>query len=288
MPLFSVVIPVFNRAHIVQRAIDSVLNQTFSDFELLIVDDGSTDNSSEIVLKNQDTRLKYLYQENQGVCAARNHGASCATGDFLVFLDSDDFVISTWLEEFAILLSKKAVKLVFCDVEMLNVRTQKKLLYKASNPYQETNNKTSDGLYLTGAFCIQKEYFKELGGYDTKIKFGENTELRFRVIRKMPEISFTNKIGLIYEMSNEGSQNPGNKIASIHYLMKKHVWFFKKYPHALRLYLQNLGIAYFRLNEYSKARLYLFKAFLVQPWKLMTFIRLMVSLIPSFAKRLWN
>jgi glycosyltransferase involved in cell wall biosynthesis len=288
MPYFSVIIPVYNRASIVQKAIDSVLDQTFNDFEVIIIDDGSTDGTREKVLANQDPRLQYHYQPNQGVCAARNYGALSGKGVYFVFLDSDDSVTKNWLEEFAHQLNIKPSVLVFCDVEMLNVKTKKRILYTATNPYREKKAKQSDGLYLTGAFCVRSDYFRKLGGYDTALKFGENTELRFRIIQNMPEIAFTNKTGLIYEMSNEGSQNPQNKIESIHYLLSKHAWFFKKYPHARRFYLQNLAIAFGRINEFSKARSYLLRAYLTQPWKLTTLIRLLFSLLPLTAKRLWK
>jgi glycosyltransferase involved in cell wall biosynthesis len=89
MPLFSVIIPTFNRAAFIGEAVESVLRQTCHDFELIVVDDGSTDHTRE-ALAPYASRLRYLHQENQGVSSARNSGIHAATGQWIAFLDSDD------------------------------------------------------------------------------------------------------------------------------------------------------------------------------------------------------
>lgn len=94
-PKVSVIIPTHNRAHFLAAAIQSVLRQEFRDFELLIVDDGSTDHTKQVVQSFNDSRLFYFYQENKGVSAAVNHGIRCARGDYIARLDSDD----VWLPE---------------------------------------------------------------------------------------------------------------------------------------------------------------------------------------------
>lgn len=90
-PLFSVVIPLYNCRDYIGSAIQSVLNQTFDDFEIIMVDDGSTDSSDEIVKSIADPRIRYIRQENQGVSVARNTGIENAYGEFVAFLDADDY-----------------------------------------------------------------------------------------------------------------------------------------------------------------------------------------------------
>ena len=93
MLLISVIIPCYNRANVISKAIESVINQTVKEWELIIVDDGSTENVKEVInpfLK--DDRIKYFYQENKGVSTARNYGVNNSQGNFIVFLDSDDFL----------------------------------------------------------------------------------------------------------------------------------------------------------------------------------------------------
>lgn len=89
MPLVSVIIPTYNRAHVLERAIQSVLGQTYSGFELIVVDDGSTDGTTELLTDYQD-RLTVLVQDNLGVSAARNAGIGRSQGELIAFLDSDD------------------------------------------------------------------------------------------------------------------------------------------------------------------------------------------------------
>ena len=89
-PFFSVIIPTFNRRAFVKIAAESVLNQSFDDFELIIADDGSLDGTAETIRALNDSRIKYFYQENKGVSAARNAALKISRGEFIAFLDSDD------------------------------------------------------------------------------------------------------------------------------------------------------------------------------------------------------
>lgn len=98
MPNVSVVVPAYNQGHYLAQAIQSVLDQTYQHFEIIVVDDGSTDNSREIVEAYSDPRIHYIYQENRGLPAARNTGLRNATGQFLTYLDSDDLFLPQKIE----------------------------------------------------------------------------------------------------------------------------------------------------------------------------------------------
>ena len=89
-PIFSIIVPTFNRAKNLPSCIMSILTQSFTDWELIIIDDGSTDKTSEVVHSYEDTRLRYVWQENQERSAARNHGLELTKGEWICFLDSDD------------------------------------------------------------------------------------------------------------------------------------------------------------------------------------------------------
>lgn len=105
---FSVIIPVYNAEQTLERCLRSVQIQNFSDFEAIIVDDGSADQSAAIVRKYAETdhRFRYVYQKNQGVSAARNYGISKAVGEFIVFLDSDDQYKQDYLQQFNKLIAE--------------------------------------------------------------------------------------------------------------------------------------------------------------------------------------
>lgn len=122
-PYFSVIMPVYNRAELVKESIDSVLRQTFQDFELICINDGSTDNTLEVLseLEKIDPRIKVISHENKGRCQARNSGIAHAKGKWIAFLDSDDFYLDNHLETLQTLIKRFpsfsgiATELVFED-----------------------------------------------------------------------------------------------------------------------------------------------------------------------------
>ena len=99
-PFFSIIVPTYNRAQNIKGAIESVLLQTYTSWELIIIDDGSTDHTKEVISKFTDTRINYIYQKNQERSCARNNGIKVAKGQYICFLDSDDFYLANHLQSF--------------------------------------------------------------------------------------------------------------------------------------------------------------------------------------------
>ncbi|WP_027327011.1 glycosyltransferase family 2 protein [Helicobacter pametensis] len=108
----SVILPTFNRAELLQRCIDSILNQNEREFELIVVDDGSVDHTSEILQRYQDARLKVLYQDNQGVSSARNFGLRHALGEYITFIDSDDYIFQGFFRDAKVLLYQEGLDML--------------------------------------------------------------------------------------------------------------------------------------------------------------------------------
>lgn len=100
--MFSIIIPVYNVEQYLDKCLKSISKQTFLDFECIIVDDGSPDNSNAIIDKyvNKDQRFKVIHQKNMGLSAARNTGLDAAKGDYIAFVDSDDYIANDYLEKF--------------------------------------------------------------------------------------------------------------------------------------------------------------------------------------------
>jgi glycosyltransferase involved in cell wall biosynthesis len=122
----TVIIPTFNRADIIPRAINSIINQTYQNWELIIIDDGSTDNTKDIIKKFlKDKKVRYFYQDNGGVCSARNLGIRKATGEYIAFLDSDDEFLRRKIEKQVRKIKKNKADMVICNV--LEYREDKKI-----------------------------------------------------------------------------------------------------------------------------------------------------------------
>lgn len=121
LPEVSVIVPTYNRADLIRDSIDSVLNQTFQDFEIVVIDDGSTDNTKNIVEEYSDSRIKYFYQKNAGLNAARNSGIRESCGKYIAYIDSDDIWEPTKLEKQVRVLEKfPDVGLVYCGSSLID------------------------------------------------------------------------------------------------------------------------------------------------------------------------
>ena len=118
MTKFSIIIPLYNKENEMRRTIKSVLAQSYGDFELLIVNDGSTDNSVEIVNEFNDTRIKLLNQANRGVSSARNYGIKSSKHEYIALLDADDF----WGKDYLLKLRKIQKKVAYSCIAMLGVK----------------------------------------------------------------------------------------------------------------------------------------------------------------------
>lgn len=118
--MVSVVIPTYNRDKVVLCAVNSVLNQTYEDLEIIVVDDGSTDNTKMILESISDKRFRYVYQENAGACAARNRGIELARGDYIAFHDSDDIWHLDKLKKQMDIFIKYNPDIIFCKLNCIS------------------------------------------------------------------------------------------------------------------------------------------------------------------------
>ena len=131
--MFSVIVPVYNVEQYLDKCLASILGQTYKDFECIVVDDGSTDNSSAIIDKyvKQDQRFKVLHQKNMEPSAARNAGLAIAQGDYIAFVDSDDYISNEYLEKFALKIANTDADIVICGVIEVLTNSQKTVCFQA-------------------------------------------------------------------------------------------------------------------------------------------------------------
>jgi glycosyltransferase involved in cell wall biosynthesis len=187
MPFFSIVIPVYNKEKFVAATLKSVLEQTFTDFEIILINDGSTDESEARIFEFNDARIKYHSNKNHGVAAARNFGIEKATAKFICFPDADDYWYSNFLETMHHYIAELPEQKVFaCAIEIETnnniIKAQYSLPAKSDFEIVDFFEASQKECVLwTSSVCIHKSVFDKVGTFDAIIKYGEDTELWIRI-----------------------------------------------------------------------------------------------------------
>lgn len=204
---FSVIIPAFNAAASLRRAIDSVLGQTFRSFEVIVVDDGSSDHTSDVA-RSYGNAVRLLTQDNQGVAVARNHGAASATGDWLTFLDADDWYYATRLHAHGELIRQyPGLELFTADYDYINESgaflgasmeqhpsgrsARAKAAGEAStvlDSASELESFVADHFGDTHTLTVRAKLFNAVGGYPSGFKVCEDVHLLIRLVAKAKRI----------------------------------------------------------------------------------------------------
>lgn len=216
---FSVIIPLYNKAPYADKAIQSVLAQTFADYELVIVDDGSKDNSAKIAERAIEGHgnCRLMKQENAGVSMARNNGVAASKGDYLCFLDADDWWEPTFLEEMSKLIVEFPEAGIYgTNYTIVNETRHKTRVAKVGIEdgfekgyinYCQVYARTMYMPLWTGAVCIPRMVFEEMQGFPIGISLGEDFLLWIRIALKY-KVVFLNKALSYYnqdvEVANRG------------------------------------------------------------------------------------
>jgi glycosyltransferase involved in cell wall biosynthesis len=199
MPYFSIIIPVFNKEKFVAKTLESVLVQTFSDFEVIVVNDGSTDDSETEILGFKDGRIKYFSKKNEGVAVARNFGIEKALADYICFLDADDYWYPNFLETMERYASELPDQKVFAskiEIETKNKRVMAKYSVDGNSGFVIVDffkASQKECVLWSSCTCLHKSVFEKTGTFDTRIRHGEDTELWIRIGLQFP-IVFINKV----------------------------------------------------------------------------------------------
>lgn len=185
-PFFSIIIPLYNKEEFIHETISSVLNQTYKNFEIIVVNDGSTDNSLSIARGFTDPRINILEQENLGLSQARNNGIKISRYNFIAFLDADDLWRTNYLECIVNLISKYNNSFVFA--------TKSKPWYKKHLPpltHSESEEKPlrhisdyfkiKENIFSYSSIVFNKSVFEDIGNFNEEVTFGEEEDLTIRL-----------------------------------------------------------------------------------------------------------
>lgn len=186
MPTFSIIIPTYNRARFLSRTIQSVLAQTCEDWELVIVDDGSVDDTRQVVASFHDSRIRYVYQENAERSAARNNGIRHATGEWICFLDSDDeYQPEHLIELYHYITSQKIT--TGLTATGIKIRTGDVLIEKPflTIPSENILKEIWTKFLIPTQVCVHRKIIQN-NQFDIRYRLWEDTHLWLRIVASHP------------------------------------------------------------------------------------------------------
>ncbi|MCM8775444.1 MAG: glycosyltransferase [Candidatus Omnitrophica bacterium] len=215
MTRVSIIIPTYNRKHLVSDAIESVLAQTYKDYEIIVVDDGSTDGTEEMIRSKYGDRLHYIRQTNQGISAARNAGIRSAKGDFIAFLDSDDMWLPEKLEKQITYLDQHSNLGFLCTrFKAYSIHNKDAVRFGPegfSTKFAELL--MSDNFIPTSTVMVRRAVLDDVGLFDPDIPTYEDFDLWLRIAKKYP-FDCLQDILTIYR---EHPQNTGKDSSKVHW-----------------------------------------------------------------------
>ncbi|NQT04137.1 MAG: glycosyltransferase [Planctomycetes bacterium] len=282
-PLVSVVIPTYNRENLVGRAIKSVLSQTFEDFELIVVDDASLDNTEEVIKRFQDSRIKYVqHQKNMGAPATRNTGIRMAKGAYIGLLDDDDEWLPTKLDKQVNRFKESSGRtgVVYSGFE---VRDQNGRIVQTTFPALRGN------LYMRllkrnmigGSSMIKSECFEKVGLFDRSLKSCQDWDMWLR-ISEYYEFDFVPEIlSTIHLHGDQISSKYSSMIPGRTRMIQKHMDEFRKHPDILVIHLKRMGKLHCINGTWKEAVYWFRRALVVNPFEIIKIVAWCVLELPK-------
>lgn len=212
-PTVSVILPIYNGERYVQEAFDSVFAQTFCDYDVVCVDDGSTDRSLQL-LEQYCSRLMVIKQANAGQSAARNQGVHASTGRYLAFLDQDDrWYPHKLAQQVGVLEARKDVVMVYCNSDRMD--SDGRVIQVGTTKAEQPRAKESllgrligEGLVLPSSMLVRREVFERVGGFDPQLRGFEDFDLCARLTQQ-GGIAFLEESGMCYRAHESGFNRAG-------------------------------------------------------------------------------
>ena len=286
MPKVSVIIPTHNRADALQRAIMSVLAQSFQDFEIIVVDDVSSDHTEEVVCSFADTRLHYIrHTTNKGDAGTRNTGIQQARGEYIAFLDDDDEWLSDKLRQQVTLLDSSPADVAGVSTARMNIdnKTGHRL---GVWPIHRADNLLQDNFITTSAIMLRRTCFETVGLFDENMLTSSDYDMWLRIARVAHFLHIETPLIKYYIHPHGLSHNVNKVIQGIELLLAKHQHDFARYKDGYSQEYFALGVCYCETRQMAKGRAALCKAIRLRPTHIRAYFHLGLSLFGAAGYRL--
>ncbi len=205
-PIISIIIPCYNQAHFLAECVESVMSQDYADWELIIVNDGSTDNTLKLALEfaKKDKRINVIDKENGGLSSARNAGIKQIKGNYIHFLDSDDFVLDGFYSSMfkAFSLSPDATVLV-CGYRYYDPNRGYFQIVEGQEKEYTIDDFITGNIAPPAAFCVRSEIMRVIGTFDEKLKSAEDWDFWLRVLKANGKIKGIENSQVAYRYSKD-------------------------------------------------------------------------------------
>jgi len=286
MATVSVIIPAYNRADVIGRAIKSMLNQIYQNFEIIIVDDGSTDEVEKVVESFQDDRIKYIkLGKNQGAANARNIGVQAARSEYIAFLDSDDEWLPHKLEVQMKIFDglDPQYGVVYSGGWIIQGNAKRYIPYRSQKPRSGDIRRVilRTGLVCTSSAIVRKKCFEKVGLFDTRMQCIEDWELWILIAKDYYFYYIEQPLWIYHITPCSRSSNTLAILSGLERIYKKHYQDIHKYPDIESKYLYWIGSLLCRRGEVKKGREFLFRSLKVNPWRAERLISLGISFVSS-------
>ncbi|MGG3690175.1 glycosyltransferase family 2 protein [Caldifermentibacillus hisashii] len=267
--LVSVIIPTYNRANLILQAVKSVLNQTYKNFEIIIVDDGSSDNTEDVINVIHDNRIRYIkHAINKGASAARNTGIREAKGKYIAFQDSDDHWLPDKLEKQVKRIENTPdhVGAVFGGYWIIGKGNEKRYfpeqVIKDGNIFHTLLKGNVVGMPVV---MIKKICFDKVGYFNETLPALEDWELLLRISRDYEFLYINEPLVTVYETENSISMHMENTVKAWKYIFDKYLDIISADHTTLALHYYTLGKYLIRSGNFSGGRKLIFKAVKTNP-----------------------
>jgi len=283
VPTVSVIIPSYNRAHLLGRAIQSILNQTYQDFEIIVVDDGSKDNTEEVVRGFNDKRIRYIWHEvNKGGSAARNTGIKAARGEYIAFQDSDDEWLSQKLEKQMKVFEKVSPKVGVVYTGYWRLKGDKKTYIPSSKVSQKEGDihkiLLEVNFVTTQAVVVKTECFERAGMFEEELRRLEDWELWIRISKYYHFKCIDEPLVVSYYTPGSISADESALIRARKLILEKHFEDTKKDRGLLAKHYRDIGLLLCSNGEMGQGRKYFITALKVYPLNIRPLLLAFISL----------